>query len=144
LLFVFAVLITVRRVSATAWRNGADDDISSESAAVRQAPKLLIPGEHGVGCYMANLEFFDLQGTSTTLHINPSPPLTVVAFTSTSCPLSRKYLPTLVELHREFSARGIRFILVNCIATDEADDMREAAAKFTTNIEYVPDPDRSS
>lgn len=141
LLFVFAVLITVRRVSATAWRNGADDGISSESAAVRQAPKLLIPGEHGVGRYMANLEFFDLQGTSTTLHINPSPPLTVVAFTSTSCPLSRKYLPTLVELHREFSARGIRFILVNCIATDEADDMREAAAKFTTNIEYVPDPD---
>ncbi|MCA9062313.1 MAG: hypothetical protein KDA96_04620, partial [Planctomycetaceae bacterium] len=55
--------------------------------------------------------------------------LVVSAMTSTSCPLSKKYLPTLVELvkaSRDDIARG----LVNLLATDKAAEMQTAAGWF--------------
>ncbi|MGV2334696.1 MAG UNVERIFIED_CONTAM: hypothetical protein LVR18_11485 [Planctomycetaceae bacterium] len=55
---------------------------------------------------MADFEFSVQGGSSGRLHDASRFGLTVIAFTSTSCPLSRKYLPTLVQLHRDFAPRG--------------------------------------
>lgn len=109
--------------------------------SVRQAPTLLIPGEHGVGRYVDDLEVRDIRGGASQLHEASKRGLTVIAMTSTTCPISKKYLPTLVELHQEFANRGVRFILVNCIAADQIDDMKEAANRFGSTIEYVFDKD---
>ena len=146
LLVLTLVLITVRRVSAKARQQPADEASALKAATdpnstVRTGPQILVPGEHGVGCYIPDFSFADLHGNRSNLHISPQPSLTVVAFTSTSCPLSRKYLPSLVDLHREFSVRGVRFILVNSVSTDKADEMQAAAARFSTNVEYVFDKD---
>jgi len=106
---------------------------------IRQGPKLLTPGEHGVGRFVPDIPFTDLSGTSRTLHRDSRNELTVIAFTSTSCPISKKYLPTLVDIHQEFKGRGVRFLLVNCVATDKTDDMKTAAARFSADIEYAVD-----
>ncbi len=103
---------------------------------LRQGPKLLSPGEHGVGRFISDFSFTDIEGVSRSLHGEPQHELTVIAFTSTSCPLSKKYLPTLVELHREYAQRGVRFILVNSVATDKVSDMQSAANRFGSNVEY--------
>ena len=110
-------------------------------APIRQGPKLLTPGEHGIGRFVPDLDFVDLDGESSNLHESNGSDLTVVAFTSTSCPLSKKYLPTLVDLHRHYSKRGVRFVLVNCVATDKLDEMKGAAARFSSNVEYTFDKD---
>jgi len=108
---------------------------------VRQGPKLLTPGEHGIGRYVPDFEFTDLEGVTKKLHGDSKSELTAVAFTSTTCPISKKYLPTLVELQRDFASRGVRFILVNCVATDKLDEMKAAASRFASSAEYTFDID---
>ncbi|MCU0716320.1 MAG: redoxin family protein [Pirellula sp.] len=128
-------------------RNNSADDIvptqptKSFEAPVRQGPKLLTPGEHGVGRFVADTEFELLDRTTKRIHGEDKSHLTVIAFTSTSCPLSKKYLPTLVDIHSDFKARGVRFVLVNCVATDRPDEMKAALERFTSNVEYTFDKD---
>ena len=113
----------------------------SMEAPIRQGPKLLTPGEHGIGRFVPDLEFLDLGGVPRKLHGSDANDLTVIAFTSTSCPLSKKYLPTLVELHRDFSTRGVRILLVNCVATDKFEEMKSAVSRFSSDVEYTFDKD---
>ena len=112
-----------------------------QEPSIRQAPQLVPPGDHGVGRYVPDVAFVNLDATKERLHSTEQDSLTVVAFTSTSCPISKKYLPTLVELAQEFSPQGVRFILVNCVATDQSDEMREAAARFRSPVSYAIDED---
>jgi hypothetical protein len=58
--------------------------------------------------------------------------------TSTSCPLSKKYLPTLVDLSAT-TADGVAWIVVNPVATDTPADMQAAAARFGDRVTYVHD-----
>lgn len=117
------------------------DPAKSLVAPVRQGPKLLMPGEHGIGRFIPNLEFTLLDGTQSSVHSDSKSNLTVVAMTSTSCPLSKKYLPTLVDIQRDFTQHGVRFILVNCVATDKKEEMKTDAARFASGVEYTFDND---
>jgi len=128
-------------------RNNSNDEVvpaeptKSLDAPVRQGPKLLTPGEHGIGRFVPDFEFTNLHGVTKKLHGDAKNELTVIALTSTSCPISKKYLPTLIELQRDFASRGVRFILVNCVATDKLDEMEAAAARFASDAEYTFDKD---
>ncbi|MCC6511891.1 MAG: redoxin family protein [Pirellulaceae bacterium] len=108
---------------------------------VRQGPKRLTPGEHGIGRWVADFRFTDIGGTERKLHGDNQHELTVIAFTSTTCPISNKYLPTLVEYNREYASRGVRFVLVNSVATDKPTDMQDAVKRFQPAIEYAFDRD---
>ncbi len=65
------------------------------SSPVRQGPKVLISGEHGIGGMVSDFEFKDLSGKTHRLGDFSNQKAIVIAMTSTSCPLSKKYLPTL-------------------------------------------------
>jgi Ca2+-binding EF-hand superfamily protein/mono/diheme cytochrome c family protein/peroxiredoxin len=108
---------------------------------IRLGPKLLIPGEHGVGRFIEDVKLYDLAEKNTSLYGESKNELTVVAFTSTSCPISKKYLQTLVDIYHDFSIRGVRFILVNSIKTDKKEEMKTDASRFGDSIEYVIDQD---
>ncbi|NBV47375.1 MAG: hypothetical protein EBR86_17500 [Planctomycetia bacterium] len=58
--------------------------------------------------------------------------------TSTSCPISKKYLPSLEQLVGE-SGEGIAWIVVNPVATDKPADMKAAAARFGDRASVVHD-----
>jgi Ca2+-binding EF-hand superfamily protein/mono/diheme cytochrome c family protein len=125
---------------------GEDEVVPKEpenllTSPVRQGPKLLVAGEHGVGRFVEDFKFNDLQGKTRTLHGDAQSAVTVVALTSTSCPISKKYLPTLIELQRQYAARGVRVILVNSIATDKLEELQAAAARFEPAVEYTFDQD---
>ena len=105
---------------------------------VREGPKPVRPGDHGIGLRPADVAFADLAGTPQSLAKVADGRITVVAMTSTSCPLSRKYLPTLEELVNT-SGGGIAWVLVNPVATDAPAEMRAAAARFGDRVIYVHD-----
>jgi mono/diheme cytochrome c family protein/thiol-disulfide isomerase/thioredoxin len=105
---------------------------------VREGPKPVRPGDHGIGRRIADTTFTDLTGTTRSLATIADGRITVIAMTSTSCPLSRKYLPTLVELAAA-TADDVAWILVNPVATDTPADMRAAAARFGDRVIYVHD-----
>jgi hypothetical protein len=110
------------------------------AASLRQGPQPLRPGDRGVGRLVANATFTDLAGKAQQLSQFASQRATVVAMTSTSCPLSKKYLPTLAKLAETYSQREIAWVLVNPRSTDKPADMQAASASLGGKAQYVPDP----
>ena len=105
---------------------------------VREGPRPVRPGDHGIGRHIGDLSFTDLEGRSRSLAEIAADKIAVFAMTSTSCPLSRKYLPRLAE----FTAAGddrVVWILVNPVATDKPAEMEAAAAELAGRASYVHD-----
>lgn len=110
---------------------------------LQQKAAVLRPADHGVGRFVPDTRFRDLSGTERSLAEFSGSKATVVAMTSTSCPLSRKYLPALQRLVQAYSDRGVQWILVNPMSTDKTDDMQAAAKDLrgmTGKAVYVHDP----
>ncbi|MDZ4831608.1 MAG: hypothetical protein SGJ09_15590 [Phycisphaerae bacterium] len=59
-----------------------------------------------------NVVIKDLGGAEYTLSNLVGPQATVVAYTSGSCPLSRKLVPELNRIEQEFAPRGVAFVRV--------------------------------
>ena len=119
----------------------AAQGVADPPAAVRQAPVSLRPGDHGVGRIVPARTFTDLDGRRHEVAGASTPcRFTVFAMTSTSCPLSRKYLPTLVAIAASLPA-DVRIVLVDPIATDAPVEMRRAADRLAGTAVYVHDTD---
>jgi mono/diheme cytochrome c family protein len=115
----------------------------SPSTALRQGPRPLKAADHGVGRLIADIAFTDLAGASQKLGSLTKQRAIVVAMTSTSCPLSKRYLPTLANLANSYSQRGVTWVLVNPMATDKPEDIQNAAKCVAGNAIYVHDRDGS-
>src|SRR5687768_2753638 len=88
------------------------------NSPVREGPRVVPPGEVNVGRLIADLEFAPVTGKKFRLSgLKPAPAI-VIAFTSTSCPVTKRYAPTLAALEKEYAARGVKFIFVNPCDTD--------------------------
>jgi hypothetical protein len=105
---------------------GAGTVLSAETP--REAPRLLRPAEHGVGTRVPDVAATDLAGKTWRLADLSKHKALVVALTSTSCPLSKKYAPALARLEQTYRDRGVAFLFVNPIATDTAADIKAALA----------------
>lgn len=133
--------ITLAEAQAVLAASIAVDAVPSQptTAAIRKAPQALVPADHGVGRLVGDAQFTDLAGKSHQLSEFSKQRAIVVAMTCTSCPLSKKYLPTLQALAESYSRRGVTFVLVNPMATDKAADMQTAAKSVEGHAFYVPD-----
>src|SRR4030095_14416089 len=87
-----------------------------------EGPRAVAAPELGIGRLVADLEFAPVSGKKSRLSQFKSAPVTVIAFTSTSCPVTKRYAPTLVALEKEFSSRGVKFVFVNAIGSDSERD----------------------
>lgn len=114
--------------------------VAPQETPVREGPRPVRPGDHGIGRYIADVAFADLDGTPQSLTTIADGRIVVFAMTSTSCPISRKYLPRLEELVAA-NGDGIAWILVNPVASDKLPDMKAAAGRFGTRATYVHDPE---
>ncbi len=115
------------------------DASSTHDTPVRQAPQALNGKDRQIGRYIADLEFQDVAGESHRLSDWADRKGVVIAVTSTSCPLSKKYLPTLVRLAQKYSKEGLAFILLNPTETDKADAIQAAARELGDAGVYVHD-----
>lgn len=111
--------------------------------SVRKAPTVLKAGEHGVGRLVPDVAFTDMTGKAGKLSDYTTRKAVVVAFTSTSCPVSLKYAPTLARLEKSYRNKGVSFVFVNPIATDTAEDVAKAIKAHGFVGPYVHDKDGS-
>ena len=131
-------------VSANAVTSVAQDEI-------RKGPKYLPPGDHGVGTMVPDVTIRDLSGDEWRLgdlikqhgRRSQQAKAVVIAMTSTSCPLSRKYLPTLTTLSDMYSSEGVQFVLVNPVAVDKPADMQSARQLLNAGSIYMFDEDET-
>jgi hypothetical protein len=117
----------------------ADVPEGDAAAAVRQAPRILNPNDRNISRFVPDVEFQDVAGNRHRIGGLARPKGILVAATSTSCPLSRKYLPTLIQLAKRYSADGFGVLLVNPVATDKTEAIREAVAELGAHGVYVHD-----
>jgi len=78
----------------------------------------------GVGRYVAEARGADLAGKETSWRAGRGEKFTVIALTSVTCPLCRKFGPSLARIEAAYADKGVKFIYVNVSGTDSADDMR--------------------
>jgi thiol-disulfide isomerase/thioredoxin/mono/diheme cytochrome c family protein len=108
---------------------------------LKQGPQRVNAADCGVGRYIPDLTFTDLSGKSQRLSEIRDRQAIVLAMTSTSCPLSKKYLPGLAQLAKTYAPRGVAFLAVNPIAADKPADMQKAQAALGDKALYVFDRD---
>lgn len=92
---------------------------SDKPDPTKNAPKVLRAAEVGVGRMVADVGFTDLAGKAGKLSDLKSNKLTVVAFTNTTCPVAKKYAPSLARVEKDYAAKGVGFLFVNPTATDK-------------------------
>lgn len=81
----------------------------------------------------------DLEGAA----IDPlagAGPATVLVFTSTRCPLARRYAPTIRALASDWAERGVRTWLVYPDPADDAATIRAHQAEFALELPTLRDP----
>src|SRR5438034_787068 len=106
---------------------------------VREGPVVIGARDNGVGERVSDLSFVDLEGKAGRLSDYRDQKALVICMTSASCPVARKYGPTLVELRQRFASQGVEFVLINVAPADSAEKIREAAAGWGGR--YVVDRD---
>ncbi|MFM7316293.1 MAG: redoxin family protein, partial [bacterium] len=88
------------------------------------------------------LKAIDLLGKSVDLQaIGQAGKGLVVFFHSTTCPVSRQYGPTIARLEKELGQKGLAVVIINPVATDPADSMRELVSRFSPDTFYIHDKD---
>ena len=80
-----------------------------------------------------------LDGAAVEVPV-PGAKATVVALTSTTCPLCNKYGPTLGRLEAEFKSRGVQFVYLNPTETEDPAEMRDQSARWKFSGPYLHQP----
>ncbi|MFM7037016.1 MAG: redoxin family protein [Planctomycetaceae bacterium] len=144
LLFLTVVSLPVIRfqtLSTASAKPPATTTFRDSAANQERSAIPLHPADKRIGRFIPDFSFTDLAGKPHKLSDFSRSRLLAVAMTSTSCPLSRKYLPTLQELTRRFADQSVSFILVNCVSSDEPVAMQQAAATLQPGSVYTADAD---
>src|SRR5687767_7896346 len=74
-----------------------------------------------VGLSAGNFSLKDTHGKAHALADLKDRKAVVVVFLGTECPINNAFLPVLVELHREYGAKGVQFLAINSNRHDSPD-----------------------
>lgn len=116
----------------------------SSGAVEKEMAKPLAPVQAGVGRRVPDVKGSTIDGKEFQLSkaLKDRKAL-VIAVTSASCPLSKKYLPTLAKLEKDYGAKGVGFLLINPIATDTNEEILKQLQGTPFQGAYFHDKDGS-
>lgn len=69
------------------------------------------------------------------------PRLTVYTFLSTECPISQRYVRTLVDLHQHFAPSNIQFVAIFPLPSDSPQVIKRFRADYKLSFSGHPDAD---
>ena len=110
---------------------------------VVQGPKPIKPGDVGVGRQVADFAFTTLDGKAHKLSAWKSEAGVAIAFTSTTCPVSKRYAPSLARLEKELASRHIALLLVNPFASEKAEDIAAQIKENNFTAPYAHDANKA-
>ncbi|HET6410304.1 MAG TPA: redoxin domain-containing protein [Chthoniobacteraceae bacterium] len=111
-----------------------------EESSPRQGPRRIKPADAGIGRMIPDVELKDLNGKTYRLRDFTQGKATVIALVSSSCPVSKRYLPTLGSLEPEAKKAGVGVILIAPTASESAEELRKALAGAKLTAPCIPDP----
>ncbi|MGV3774321.1 MAG: redoxin domain-containing protein [Verrucomicrobiales bacterium] len=134
--------------SATAWllaggvahQAAANDLALKESGdSLTQKAKPIAHDDLGIGMLVRNLELEPIGGKTIHLADLPDAKAIAILFTSSSCPVSKKYGPTLSALEQQYQGKGVSFIYVNPMASEKTAAMESFMAAHKLSGVYIHD-----
>jgi len=115
---------------------------ADELAALKASgPLIQKPGDLGVGRLIPDAAFTDLSGQGHRLSAYKASKGLVLALTSSTCPVSKRILPSLVALDASLQAQGLTLILINPYASETPADIRAQLQAAGYHGLYVHDKD---
>ncbi len=125
--------------------SGLTATVPADELAARKAPGPVIqkPGDLGIGRLIPDAAGTDLGGQQRRLSSFKTSQGLVLALTSSTCPVSKRYLPSLVALDATLQAQGLTLILVNPYASETSADIRAQLTAAGYRGIYLRDPDLS-
>ena len=109
----------------------------------REAAVRLKPGECGIGTRISDAALTDLEGKTRRLAELTGKGPAIIALVSSSCPVSKRYAPSLARIEAEYRTKGVAFILLAPTATDSADELRAMAKAAGLASPILRDPQSS-
>src|SRR4051794_7439519 len=107
-------LLWASLLAAGIWGGATRGEGAAEG--VREGPIVVRARENGVGERVADVAFVDVDGKAGKVSDFAQGKALVICLTSSSCPVARKYGPTLVEMQKQCADKGVAFLAVNVSA----------------------------
>ena len=109
---------------------------------VTSGPEMLKPGEVGIGRMIDDVKFRTLDGKELSLGSFKDRKGLVIVMTSATCPVSKRYLPSVAKLAAELKDQGLGLLLVNALVSEKPEDIRSQLAAAGVTAPYVHDTDK--
>lgn len=116
---------------------------SMATPVITSGPRVLKGTELGIGRQIDDLNFTDRNGTPHRLSDHRTARGIVIAMTSSTCPVSKKYLHSLACLEKDLREQNITLILVNPFASESAEQIRAQLTEAKATATYVHDKDKA-
>lgn len=96
-------------------------------------------GHLGVGRLIPDQAFVDLTGKTRRLGELSAQQGLVIAMSSSTCPISKRILPSLAALEKDLAAQGIALLVVNAMAGEKPVEIREQLKSAGLTSPYCHD-----
>lgn len=109
--------------------------------SVAQGPEILKPGDVGIGRQVPDIVFTDLDGKQRRLSDFGKSPALVIAYTSATCPVSKRFAGDLAKLEKSLKEQGVPMVLVNPFGSESQEKIDSQIAEKGFQSPYVRDTD---
>jgi len=109
---------------------------------VTSGPEVLKPSDVGIGRMIDDLSFTTLDGQNASLSGFKAQKGLVVLMTSATCPVSKRYIPSVAKLEKELAAQNVALLLVNPFASETADEIKAQLIAAGITAAYVHDKEK--
>ncbi len=113
------------------------------SDPIRVGPKKIKPADVHVGERFSKVSGIAVDGRKFDLSTCKDFRATVIALTSTSCPICKKYVPSLAQIEKQFTSKNIQFCFLNSIASDKTDDIKAVIKTNGLSGPYLHDQEEA-
>ena len=110
---------------------------------VTSGPEILKSGDVGIGRMIADAPFTDLAGKEHRLSELKTSKGIVIIMTSATCPVSKRYIPSMAKLEKELAGKGLALLLVNPFASETADEIKAQLAEHGLSSPYIHDKEKT-
>ena len=132
-----------KKVVENALKPTAPTNSTPAAPVVTSGPRVLKATDLGVGRQLADLAFTDLSGVPHRLSDHRTAKGTVIAMTSATCPVSKRYIHSLAQLEKDLREQNIALILVNPFTSESADEIKAQLAEAKVTATYVHDQEKT-
>ncbi len=132
--FVLLIAVLAGGALLAAPAGAGDDDMPDDVD-----PRVAVP----IGSSIGKLQVTDIRYLPRTIDELGEAKARVLVFTTTSCPIVRRYMPRLVELDADYRERGVVLVAVDVGPEDTLLDVAAQALEHGAPFPFVKDADGS-